>query len=152
VPWVVRNHAKGLTAAQVELTVTSVPAEVKREYTICSVVLLKTPSYCTRVAANAQTGLGEERKAGTGREENVSNGQKFTKEDGQAQFLRPMRSLQRKGEIAELEGSVARFGVQMQADWRKFVCYSEYGLQSGGDVEPSAHSAAVIPAYNSADL
>ena len=74
-PWVVRNHVKGLTAAQVELTVTSVPAEVKREYTICSVVLLKTPSYCTRVAANAQTGLSEERKAGTGREENVSNGQ-----------------------------------------------------------------------------
>jgi hypothetical protein len=51
----VRNHAEnGLSAAQVELTVSSVPPEVKQEYTIYGVALLKTPSYCTRVAAKAQ--------------------------------------------------------------------------------------------------
>jgi len=60
---------KGLTAAQVEVTVTSVPAEVKQEYTIYGVPLLKTPSYCTRVAANAQSGSrwGKESRYRTGR-------------------------------------------------------------------------------------
>jgi hypothetical protein len=75
-----------LTAAQVEVTVTSVPAEVKQEYTIYGVPLLKTPSYCTRVAPNAQSGdlvrKGEQVPDG----KKTSLTAKFTKKNGQAQF------------------------------------------------------------------
>ncbi len=52
--WSAQPRQEGLSAAQVELTVTSVPAEVKQEYTTYGVPLLKTPSYCTRLAAKLQ--------------------------------------------------------------------------------------------------
>ena len=76
---------KGLPAAQVEVTVTSDPAEVKQEYTIYGVALLKTPSYCTRVAANAQTrGVRKGEQVPDGKETSLTA--KFPKKDGQAHF------------------------------------------------------------------
>jgi hypothetical protein len=97
-----------LTAAQVEVTVTSVPSEVKQEYTTYGVPLLKTPSYCTRVAPNAQSGTGEERRAGTGREENVSNGQ-VRKEKWSGAILTSSEATARKGGYRESKSSVTRF-------------------------------------------
>jgi hypothetical protein len=112
----VRNHAERLTAAQVEVTGTSVPAEVKQEYTIYGVPLLKTPSYCTRVAPNAQSG-GEERRAGTGREENVSNGQ-IHKEKWSGAILTSSEVTAKEGRLPREQQQRNAVLAQKQGQWR----------------------------------
>jgi hypothetical protein len=96
---------KGLTAAQVELTLSSVQAGVKQENTTYGVGLLKTPIDCTRVAAKCAILPGE---AGKWQAPDKRKRASFTAETWSGVILSSSEGHCQAGKTARAENSLAR--------------------------------------------